>query len=278
MAGFFNIDSPFMQGLNKLADLLILNLLTIIFFVPAYIIGVGAMSSVGLFEALLMCVPLTFPCGAAITALNYMVLKIVRDEETYIVKGYFKSFKLNFKQATAIWYIGVAVVVLLAFDFKIIAASAQDVPEWLPFGLIAVSVIVYILGIHAFPLLAKFDNTVFKTIKNSVLVGLMTFPKTVLMAAICALPLAIVFFFEKQMAPILILLGFSGPAFLCALLYNKTFKKLEPQPEVVEDPDAWFIEPIEDETDDSASKSIKEDEGDAPELDASETAGETAED
>ena len=276
MAGFLNIDSPFMQGLTKLADLLILNLLTIVFFVPTYIIGVGAMSSVGIFEALLMCIPLSFPCGAALTALNYMVLKIVRDEETYIVKGFFKSFKLNFKQATAIWYIGYAVVLLLAFDFKIMASSVQSVPEWLPFGLIAVSIIVYILGIHAFPLLSKFDNTVFKTIKNSVLVGLMTFPKSVLMAVICVLPLAIAYFFEKQMVPILILLGFSGPAFLCALLYNKTFKKLEPQTEE-QDPDAWFVEPIEDETDNSASQSIKEDEGGALTDNASEAASDTAE-
>lgn len=276
MAGFLNIDSPFMQGLNKLADLFILNLLTIIFFVPAYIIGVGALSTTGIFEALLLCVPLTFPCGAAITALNYMVLKIVRDEETYIIKGFFKSFKLNFKQATAIWYIEVAVVLLLAFDFKIIGASAKGVPGWLPFGLIAVSIIVFILGLHVFPLLSKFDNSVFKTIKNSVLVGLMTLPKTVLMAAICVLPIAIIYFFEKQMVPLIILLGFSGPAYLCALLYNKTFKKLEPKTEDT-DPDAWFVEPIDESGDDSASKLIEEDVIDASQ-DASEAVSDTAED
>lgn len=275
MAGFFNIDSPFMQGLNKLADLFILNLLTIIFFVPAFIIAVGALS-VGNFGGLLLCIPVSFPCGAALTALNYMLLKIVRDEETYIIKGFFKSFKLNFKQATVIWFIEMAIVTLLGIDFKIISASAKEVPSWLPFGLIIVSVIVFMLGLHVFPLLSKFDNTVMKTIKNSVLVGLMTFPKTVLMTVICALPVVIAYFFEKQMAPLIILLGFSGPGFLCALLYNKTFKKLEPQVEE-SDPDAWFIDPIEDETNDnSASKSIEEDEIDALSDDASQEAGNSA--
>lgn len=276
MAGFLSIDSPFMQGLTKLADLLILNLLTIIFFVPAYIIGVGALS-VGNFAGVILCIPVSFPCGAALTALNYMVLKIVRDEETYIVKGFFKSFKLNFKQATIIWLIEMGVVTLLAVDFKIISSASVKVPDWLPFGLIAVSIVAFMLGLHVFPLLAKFDNTVFKTIKNSVLVGLMTFPKTVLMTLVCALPVVLSYFFERQMVPLIILLGFSGPAFVCALIYNKTFKRLEPQAEE-KDPDEWFVEPVEDNNEGSLSETITEDEIGALQIDASEAVGDTAED
>ena len=65
----FDADGPLMQGLNKVADLMILNII-----------------------ALLCCVPI-ITIGASITALYYMALKIVRGEEVYIFKGFMKSFK-----------------------------------------------------------------------------------------------------------------------------------------------------------------------------------------
>ena len=76
---FFNLDSPVMQALGKMADLMWLNILTLI-----------------------CCIPVV-TAGASLTAMHYMALKIVRNEECYITKGFFKSFKENFKQATLIW-------------------------------------------------------------------------------------------------------------------------------------------------------------------------------
>lgn len=70
----FDLDSPLMQVLNKVADLMWLNVLTLI-----------------------CCIPI-FTAGASLTAMNYMALKIVRGEECYITRGFFKSFKMNFKQ------------------------------------------------------------------------------------------------------------------------------------------------------------------------------------
>ena len=235
MSGFFNIESPFMQGLNKLADLIILNLL-----------------------ALVCCLPV-ITAGASITALHYMCLKIVRDEETYVIKGFFKSFKQNFRQATIIWIIELLIALLLLLDVRILMNSGIQFPTWLPIALLAVAGIVFMLGLHVFPLLAKFDNTVFVTIKNSVLVGILTFPKTILMTLICLLPVALIYFFDTQAFPIIILIGFSGPAFLCALLYNKTFKKFEPQDDNA-NPDDWYVEPVEEgETAESVKSPAPED-------------------
>ena len=70
---FFNLDSPVMQALGKMADLMWLNILTLIFCIPVVTVG------------------------ASLTAMHYMALKIVRNEECYITKGFFKSFKENFK-------------------------------------------------------------------------------------------------------------------------------------------------------------------------------------
>ena len=65
---FLNLDSPLMQGLGKMADLMWLNVLTLICCLPIVTIG------------------------ASLTAMNYMALKIARNEECYITRGFFKSF------------------------------------------------------------------------------------------------------------------------------------------------------------------------------------------
>lgn len=231
MGKLFDLESPLMSGLNKLADLIILNLLTIVCCIPVFTIG------------------------ASITALHYVCLKIVRDEETYVVRGFFKSFKQNFKQATIIWLIELVVFGILIIDFYLMGHAKIEFPAWLPAALLAVDALIFLLGIHIFPLLARFDNSVSKTIRNSVMVGILTLPKTILMVVICVVPVVLVYFFEQVIAPLLLLLGISGPAFMCALLYNKTFKRFEPQQDD-KDPDEWFVEPLE--TEEAVSEAADE--------------------
>ena len=60
---------------------------------------------------------------------------------------------------------------------------------------------------------------------------------------IVLVPVVLVYFFEQVIAPLLLLIGISGPAFLCAVIYNKTFKRFEPQQDE-KDPDEWFVEPV----------------------------------
>ena len=219
MSKFFNLDSPLMNGLNKVADLMILNIITFVFCLPVVTIG------------------------ASLTAMNYVALKIVRNEENYIAKAFWKSFKENFKQATIIWVIYIVVILLFVFDYFMIFMSGAVFPDWAKIGIIVVSVLVLAMSLYTFPLLARFENTIGRTIKNSALVSLYIWPKTLLMIVIWAVPVAILFF-VPQILPIVLLFGISGPGFLCALLYNKAFKKFEPQVEE-KDADEWFIEPIE---------------------------------
>ena len=218
MGRFFNLDSPVMVALTKMADLIIVNLL-----------------------AFFCCLPI-ITVGASMTALHYVVLKIVRDEECYIVKSFFKSFKENFKQATVIWLIEVLLIIIFAADFWIIRNAQNSLPSWMSLLLIGVAILAVLALTLAFPLLAKFDNSVKMTLKNSALMGIMILPKTILMAACWALPLIIIFW-VPQIMPVTFCFGMSGPALLNAFLYNKTFKKFEPEQDV-KDADDWSI-PVE---------------------------------
>lgn len=200
----FNLDSPLMQALGKMADLMWLNVLTMI-----------------------CCIPI-FTVGASLTALNYMALKIARDEECYITKGFFKSFKENFKQATVIWLLMLAVMLVLVGDFLIMRDSGLEFNSVLRVIITVVAVLVAFTGLYVFPVLAKFENTIKRTIKNAFLMSIMQFPKTILMAILYLLPV-VLFVVVYQIAPLAFLFCLSVPAWLSAKLYSKFFKKLEDQ-------------------------------------------------
>lgn len=201
---FFDLDSPLMQVLNKVADLLWLNILTLI-----------------------CCIPIV-TAGASLTAMNYMALKIVRNEECYITKGFFKSFKQNFKQATAIWLLFLLAVLVLAGDFYIVKNSGIEFNIVIKVVIGIVALILTFTWMFVFPVLAKFDNTVIRTIKNAFVMSILQFPKTLLMIVIYVLPI-VIGILVPQAFPICFLFGLSAPAYVSALLYNKFFQKLEDQ-------------------------------------------------
>ena len=180
----FNLDSPLMQFLNKVADLMWLNVLTLI-----------------------CCIPIV-TVGPALTALHYMALKIARDEECYIARDYFKSFKLNLRQGIVIWLIELVVIILLVGDFLILRFSTISFGQ--PMKIVLAVVAVLVLFTFTF------------------VIGILQFPKTILMMILSVVP-AVLFVLAPQIMPIVFLFGFSVPAWADAKLYNKFFQKLEDQ-------------------------------------------------
>ena len=206
----FNLDSPLMTALSKICDLIWLNVL-----------------------ALVCCIPI-FTIGASMTAMHYVVLKMARGQEGYITKDFFKSFKVNFKQATIIWLIILALIVVLGLDFWIlltgeITEGANATLQTVVRAFVILSA-VFLLDLIAFvfPVLSHFDNTIKGTIKNSFLMSMVVLPKTVIMILLQLVPWAILYFLP-QILPIGLMFWMSGPAYLSALLYSKTFKKYEPE-------------------------------------------------
>ena len=198
----FNLDSPLMQFLGKVADLMIINILT-----------------------MLCCLPI-ITVGPALTAAHYVCLKMVRDEECYIVRSYFKSFKENFKQGVLIWLIILAAILILAGDYYIITKSGLEFSKVLTTAIIVVAIVLLMVTIFIFPTLAKFDNTIKATFKNAFFMAILQLPKTALMVVLYVAPVVIMAFFY-QAVPVVMMLGISVPIFLSAMLYNKFFQKIE---------------------------------------------------
>ncbi len=202
MSKIFDLDSPVMRTLSTIADLMILNLITFI-----------------------CCIPIV-TAGASLTAAHYVALKMVRNEENYIIRGFLKSFKQNFKQATVIWLIVLAVMILLAGDLYIVFASEIELHSVVVALILAASVFAFLGIMYVFPVLAKFENKIFATIKNAFLFSIMNLPKSVLMIFVYAFPI-VVALTSWKLFPLVMLLGISVPIYLSAMLYNKLFKRFE---------------------------------------------------
>lgn len=210
MGRFFDIDSPMMRFLSKVADLMILNILMI-----------------------LCCIPV-ITAGAGIVGLHYVLLKMARNEEGYIAKGFFKSFKENFKQATVIWLIVLAFIGIFIADWVVFNFSVLQFPKVLKIVLAVLFVLVYTVACYVFPLLARFENTISNTFRNAFFMAILNFPKTLLMLVVYAMPVAVLYFLPVA-TPLVFLFGFSVPAYLAAMLYSGIFKRFEPAEEPMAD-------------------------------------------
>jgi len=206
MGKIFDMDSPIMRFLSRMADLMILNLVMTICCMPIITIG------------------------ASVTAMHYVMLKLVRGEEGYIVKDFFKSFKLNFKQATIIWLIMLVFIFVFVGDYLIVNYSGIAFPEGMSVVLMAVAVLLFIVSTYIFPVLARFENSIKNTIKNGCIMSIMAAPKAVLMAVLTVAPVLLIFV-VPELLPMVLLFGISLPGYLGAMLYSGTFRKFEPEVE-----------------------------------------------
>lgn len=178
------------------------------------------------------CIPIV-TAGASITALYYVTLKMVRNEESYIFRSFFKSFKQNFRQATIIHLIMVAAAVLLYLDTNIVKAMGEPMSQIMSV-IFAVFTLVYaMILLYLYPILAKFYNSVKNTFTNAVLMAIRHLPYTIIMLIICALPLLIFFVPSLQMQMTLILLlllfGMAVIAYLNSFFLVKIFDKYIPE-------------------------------------------------
>ena len=178
------------------------------------------------------CIPIV-TAGASITALYYVTLKMVRNEESYIFRSFFKSFKQNFRQATIIHLIMVAAAVLLYLDTNIVKVMGEPMSQIMSV-IFAVFTLVYaMILLYLYPILAKSYNSVKNTFTNAILMAIRHLPYTIIMLIICALPLLIFFVPSLQMQMTLILLillfGMAVFAYLNSFFLVKLFDKYIPE-------------------------------------------------
>ena len=197
--------------MSKVADLCILNIICVI-----------------------CCIPV-ITAGASITAMYYVTLKMVRNEEAYIVRSFFKSFKQNFKQATIINLIMLLIGLVLYVDLNVSKAMQGGAGHIFHVIFMAFVLIYFILFLYVYPVLARFYNTIKNTIKNALFMAIRHLPYTVVMVLIAVCPLLLLLVKSYQIQSTLfvlfLLMGFALIAYCNSYFLAKIFDNYMPKEE-----------------------------------------------
>ncbi len=215
MNKFFGLDSPFFKVMTKVADFIILNILVLVCSIPIVTIG------------------------ASMTAMYYVALKEVRNEEGYLFRSFFKAFKENFKQsfvlelitAVAGFVLGMNLITCYRWSYE--GSMLGQILLYLTLGLVIICVASLI---YLFPLQAQFSNTIKNTLFNSLLMAMKHLPQTfvlliatgILLYGMISYPLFI-FFFIGLMAYV--------HSYIMARIFKQYMPKEEQRPDEYVVPD-----------------------------------------
>ena len=150
MATLFSADSALMRGLSLVADMIVLNLLFVATSIPV------------------------FTLGASLTGLNFTAMRLATGECNSVTSDYFRSFGRNFRQATVIWLLLLALAGVMAAWYVVVTN--------LNFGPLAELLLVavwYVLAFNfavaalfVFPYLASFEGRTREVLRNARLMSL----------------------------------------------------------------------------------------------------------
>lgn len=204
---FFRYDSDFMMGISKVTDYVILNLLCLLFCMPV------------------------ITAGASVTATYYVSMKLVRGEEPNVWKSFYKSFRENWKQSTAIWILALAVLAFLAYDWYLLWSTQQigNNPV-MNIGLLIVTVVVLFATISVFPFLARFQVSTKAAIRNAVWFGMLHIPQMILVILLYAMTIYICIRYMEWLI-LAWAVGTGLTLYYSSRMFVKQFAKLEPKKE-----------------------------------------------
>lgn len=198
---FFSVDSPLYRFLVKFLDVLKLNFMWLVFSLPIVTIGASTVAAMA------------------------VALKMADDEEGYIARSFVKAFKENWKQATALWAITVVALYAVYLDFQLFNAVEGNPILFLIIGMFSAALVVCAL-LYSYPLLARYENTLVKTVQNSLDISRKYFGRTLLLVIVLALEWA-VFQFNTTMLFFWFLIGPGFMIFTIAAFSKRVFLIIE---------------------------------------------------
>lgn len=210
MRRFFGMDTKLYRFFAMAWNLIELNLLT-----------------------LLMCLPVV-TAGASLTSMHYVLLKLMRKEESYISRMYWQAFKENFRQATILWVAFLALFASYRVDWVLAVGNPEILGKPVQYGILIVAILTFMLMQFVFPLQSHFENSIFITVKNAAILMVSNFPRVLVMTLVWVIPYEILIH-SMALLPLLLMLGVSLPGFVCTKMYDSVFRKLEPEEEEQEE-------------------------------------------
>lgn len=214
MKNLLNLESPLMQMLTRIGDMILLNVLFLICSLPVITLG------------------------ASLAALHKMLQEIVYDVDSSTVKGFFRAFRANFKQATVVWLFMLLIFVSLFCDYLLIITyfSGTEAVKWMLILLAVLAVLVICVISWLFPLLVRYDNKLRQLLNNAIILSIIKLPRTIGLVALTLMPLIILSLSLNVFIQTLIFwvfIGFSFITYMQVQLLKSVFAELEQGPDSV---------------------------------------------
>lgn len=162
----YNEKSRLLNFVNRLLDVLLLNIVWLV-----------------------SCIPLV-TIGAATTAAYSVTMQMLTDEEGYIVKSYIKAFKQNFKKSTILWLLNASGLYIVYLDWQIVTKTETPSIVLLVISIIS-TVLITAAFLYVYPLTARYNNTVKNTILNSIQLCFKFFLRTLILLILIAFEIAV---------------------------------------------------------------------------------------
>ena len=151
MRWLFDIENPVMRYIIKIFDCMCLSILWMV-----------------------CCLPV-LTAGAATAALYATVYRYLRKEEGHLLGTYFGAFRENWKRATPVWLVLLAVGVLLGVDILVFRTMALEgqLPGKLYWLILVLAGIWITWVVYAFAYCARFHGGVADALRGSLLLMLL---------------------------------------------------------------------------------------------------------
>ena len=203
LKSFFDPNGAFARGMERVWSLIVLNVLWLVCSLPVVTMGTS--------------------CAAL-----YQVLgKLIAGEDGHVARQFFRAWGENWKKATPVWLILLAVAALCGFDLYM--ARLTDSFFWELLAVFALQLAAMVMT-FAFPLMARYENTWRNHLKNAMLVAVGHLPRMLLIWAVWAVPVGVSVFIPEvgfYLSIVWVLIGYSSLSYVTALLLRPVFRNLD---------------------------------------------------
>lgn len=155
-------DSPVIAFLNKLTDLVLLNVLWLICSIPVITIG------------------------ASTTAMYYVSITSIRSGDGYVVRRFFKSFRESFRLITPVWLLMLVCGILFIGDLIFWNRVGGTIGKVMIVVSAVIIAFLSVIGLWVFPVFAKFEGNRRSLLKNAAAFAIGYLPYTAVIIAITA--------------------------------------------------------------------------------------------
>lgn len=200
-------DNPVFQFLSRVGDLMITNVLFLI-----------------------CCVPVV-TAGASFAAMTKVTQGITNDSAEGVFKTFFRAFRDNFKQATALWLVLLVIFGAMACNLLLIGFYVSGTAALaLRCAVGVVSAAAVMVASCMFPLIVRYENRLKEHCFNAVILAVGKLPRAAAMSLLNALPFLLAYFsitaFLQSLA-FWFIIGCAVMNYLNSCLMRRVLRQLE---------------------------------------------------